>query len=548
MKVTKCVTIRTLKPETVPSSPEKWDRWVNCFSVTSPKRQALHTISEWDEADTSHVLLDIDVPNQQLYHLPMLVTPIFCIYLVAFDLRSSAAKQSLGMIHNVMKNVYTLSSYRRESGNEMPVVFLVGMHADEANDRSKFTQELKERLEKMPYNGLISKPVGDEPFWAVNGEDLSVSGTDLSREIQSCCSRHGFEVRRWIRYHHKLQEELKNVPCILYDDLKAKMAAISPNDDIAGLKFDAFLKFLHNYGFIFYHSVKEGEEADKVVLVQPQYLCRLFDVVLELKEKRERTTIHDLFSRTDASIDSGANHKQWFQRICIDLGLVVKVQSDFVFVIGLKAGTPNSPPPAEYSVPPLLMTFKGSNQFSVEPEYLLPSFFFAVFVTEFLSEDRQYEIMVMEQHYVRIKNNTTRIHLVEQDFCIEIGIQELEVDSWEPIPDEEKIEDLQSACIRINKNVVRSADIILRRLKLAETSIRYGFYHTCGKKDAPAVKTFAAYKDGKRHPVLECSNCAQRATPLQEIWFRKKDDLEKVCVVSQKGHSDSAQNRHLFAF
>ena len=66
------------------------------------------------------------------------------------------------------------------------------------------------------------------------------------------------------------------------------------------------------------------------------------------------------------------------------MGLVVAVNSDYVFLMALKGGPPSCPPRDKYSVPPLLMTFRDSNHFIVEPEYLLPPHFFAAFVTKFL--------------------------------------------------------------------------------------------------------------------------------------------------------------------
>ena len=511
---------------------------MNCFSMTAATRQALCKPSDWEQASTSHVLLDIDSPNQQLYHLPMLITPVRCIYIVAFDLRNE--KDSLSKIHSVMKNVYTLTLYRRETGvtpnpTPWPIVLLVGMHADTAKDRSHFAQRLKERLLKMPYDKLISKPGKEEPFWAVNGGHLSPSGSDaLSQEFHRSCSRLEFDVRRWIRYHHKLQEELKDAPCILYRDLKFKLATIS--SDVASLKFDEFLKFLHDYGFIFYHSVKEGEEVDKVVLVQPQYLCRLFDQVMELKKTRPLPTIADLLSSTDAYIDPSANHELWFQRICIDLGLVVQLHSgknsQFVFVMGLEDCTPNSPPLAEYSVPPLLLTFKESDHLSMKAEYLLPSFFFTVFVTEFLKALTQAmkppQVPEMEQHYVQIKIGTARIHLVEQDFCIEVGLQQLEVNRTRSVSTQKMTNDLNELCLKIQRVVDSAAKIILGRLKLDESSIRYGFYHSCEPEDPTPLSFGAVAHDNEQGFYLDCRRCAQPTTAVQEIWF--DDSVEKVCV------------------
>ena len=551
--VTKCVTIRDFAPEDSSGPPEKW---VNCFSVTSPTRQALCKPSDWELADTSHVLLYIDVPNQQPYHLPMLITPVLCVYLITFDLRYQ--EESLSKIHSVMKNVYTISSFTTADGEEelCPKVLLVGMHADivEAEDRGLFTQKLNRRLEKMPYNRLVERG-GDEPFWAVDGGDLCLSGTDpLSKQIQSYGSRCQAEVHQWIKHHHELQEKLKDAPCIPYDVLKEEVANVS--SDPKSLKFDEFLQFLHNYGFIVYRSVEKEEvadkdkkgESDKVVLLRPQYLCDLFAKVQELSQKRDRTTIADLLSSTAACTESSAKHKKWFQRICIDLGLVFEVakpvRSDYVFLMSLKPG-PNSPPHDLYSVPPLLVTFKDSGE-AIEGECLLPSHFFAAFVTEFircpaltqgsrLQKPKQPKVESMEQHYMQVSIGSTYVHVVEREFCIEIGLQQLEVRGWSTSRDR-MVQSLQSFCKRIRKAVTDAAGNIMQRQKLTQSSLCYGFYHLHETEDGP-LDSFGEYmpRTDEEEPILQCSCCVpgvQPTTPLQEIWFEEKFASNEVCVTA----------------
>ena len=550
--VTKCVTIHTFEPESQPSSPKKW---VNCFSLASSTQEALNTKSDLESANLSHILLHIDIPNQHLYPLPMLITPVHCIYLVTFDLRYQ--KESLSKVHSVMKNVYTLTSYCSEAGGrkQLPEVLLVGMHAGEvvAENRSRFTQKLNEMLKKMPYNRLVEKPGGDEPFWAVDGGNLSLSGTDpLLEHIKICGCSHQVEVHRWIMHHSKLEEKLQNVPCISYNDLKSKLACISSDDHI----LKNCLQFLHNYGFIFDHSIKveeeaeegkegqvankgkEGQEREKVVLLQPQCLCDLFAKVPEFSKGKKLFTIADLFTRPAAYTKVGVTNKQWFQRICIDMGLVVALRSDYVFLMALEGGPPGSPPHDEYSVPPLLVTFKDSNHFIAEPEYLLPSYFFAAFATNFLGElapkqpnENQPEVKVMEQHYMQVKKGTTVIHVVEQDSCLEIGLQQLDV--CKKLTDEKKIINLHTFCRKIKSAVVESAKSTLRRMKLAPSSIRYGLYHSRETEDGP-LDSFAAYiPDDQEGPYLECSCCddgVQPTTPLQDIWFLEDFALAKVCA------------------
>ena len=555
--VTKCITIHTFAPESPAPSLEKW---VNCVKVDSTTQQSLNTTTELQSAELSHILLHINVPNQQPYHLPMLITPVLCVYLVTFDLRYQ--KESLSKIHSVMKNVYALHSYRSQAGekNHLPKLLLVGMHADKVKDedRSSFTQKLNERLEKMPYHRLVEKPGSDEPFWTVEGGNLSLSGSDaLSKHIKMYGCSQQLEVHQWIVRHSELldQEKLHHAPCICYNKLKKEVGHLL--SDAGGLKFDDWLQFLHNYGFIIYHSVKVEEEAeegredhdtDKVVLLQPQCLCNLFAKVQEFCVGKDFFTVTDLFARPDAYRTVGANNKEWFQHICIDMGLVVAVNSDYVFLMALKGGPPSCPPCDEYSVPPLLMTFRDSNRFIVEPEYLLPSHFFAAFVTKFLRaltppKGTPLDVTVMEQHYMQVKKGTTVIHIVEHDFCIEIGLQQLDVGK---MADEKKVKNLHAFCRDVQRAVDTTTESITERLKLATSNIRYGLYHSREAEEGP-VDSFATYvPDEQEGPYLECFCCdggVQPTTPLQRIWFLEDFPLGevRVCCVARSACSEWSQ-------
>ena len=82
--VTKVVTLRDFEQNDPLPHPEKW---VKCFRVADCLQElSTYVMQEWEFPYTDHVLLHIDVPNQQLYHLPLLVTPVHCVYLVMFDL------------------------------------------------------------------------------------------------------------------------------------------------------------------------------------------------------------------------------------------------------------------------------------------------------------------------------------------------------------------------------------------------------------------------------------------------------------------------------
>ena len=266
VKLTKCVTIRSECENLSEHQPLSPRIWLNCFDVTSQTRQALKNTSDWESADTSHVLLDIVLSDQQLSLLPLLITPVHCIYLIMFDLRTH--QESLSRIHKAMKNVFAFTSYQAKAGAQKespPRVLLVGMYADDEHaNRKSFAEKLRKLLQKMPYNRLVCKPSKpDESFWAVSGGDLSLSGTDpLSCAIQSSYSSHEGEVRQWIKCHKELQEKLMGVPCILYSHLKEHVAGKESGVEMS--RFDDFLQFLHGYNFIFYHSNEEGQDTDKV--------------------------------------------------------------------------------------------------------------------------------------------------------------------------------------------------------------------------------------------------------------------------------------------
>ena len=544
MWITKCVTIQNFESETPTQPPGKW---VNCFNVTST-RQALYKPSDWQSTDVSHVLLNIDVP--QLYYLPLLIVPVHCVYLILFDLRYQV--KSLTRIHNVMKNVYTLSLYAAKvESRDPPKVFLVGMHADlaKSEERSLFSQKLHAMLKKKRYEKLIVCD-GGEPLWAIDGGNLHLSGADrLSQQMR--CYKRGCqaEVHQWILCHHKLQEKFKD-PCILYRILEESVAAMSSRES---LNFDPFLQFLHKYGFIFYHS-----DYPKVVLLKPQYLCSLFAKVLDLSKESPRITIGDLLPSFAACIENCTEYKQWFQSICSDMGLVFEVTStgstDFIFLMGLEAG-PSSPHHDLYSVPPLLVTFKDSGGQVVEEECLLPSHFFAAFVTEFLKtltqsycEQRKPkqrvrlpEVHRMEQHYIDIVTASNHVHVVEQECCVEIGFQCVEV-SKQRGDEKAKLEKLHSFCERVQRVVTASAENTLQRLKLTEYSLCYGFYHSQETENGTSDNAFAEYTYNPDNEELSllCSCCVpgeHTPTPLQEIWFQSQEEFafEKVCDCCTKG-------------
>ena len=86
------------------------------------------------------MLLRIDIPNQQVYPLPLLVTPVKCVYLITFDLPEGTeeGKKPLKSIRDTLKDVYAYSKCLCEEsgvGGELggmnPEVFLVGLQREE---------------------------------------------------------------------------------------------------------------------------------------------------------------------------------------------------------------------------------------------------------------------------------------------------------------------------------------------------------------------------------------------------------------------------------
>lgn len=139
--------------------PKPSDKWMQYLQVAEAKK------SDWNSKlpDNGHVLLHIDIPNQQVYPLSLLIMPVKCIYLITFYLpegkKEEAKAKALKPLHDTLKDVYTYSSSlceKPEHDAEWPVVFLVGLQREQ-KDWNSFAQWLKQMLETRSYERLILK-------------------------------------------------------------------------------------------------------------------------------------------------------------------------------------------------------------------------------------------------------------------------------------------------------------------------------------------------------------------------------------------------------
>ena len=145
-------------------------------------------------------MLRIDINNQQVYPLPLLVTPVKCVYLITFDLPEGTeeGKKALKSIRDTLKDVYAYSKCLCEEsgvGGELggmnPEVFLVGLQREEEKDWSSFSQQLSRMLETRPYRRLIVVPPnGEDLYWINCGTELSIHENHilLSKINHNCCS------------------------------------------------------------------------------------------------------------------------------------------------------------------------------------------------------------------------------------------------------------------------------------------------------------------------------------------------------------------------
>ena len=485
---------------------------MKCFKVTDSLHE-LSTLSDWEITSLSHVLLHTDVPNQQLYHLPLLITPVHCVYLVTFDLREEKA---LEKINKAIKHISAYVSYSVPSSfnNLMPSkVYLVGTHREgiTLEQKSEFTRNLQDFLKKRNC-GLIEKP-GDEGFWAVEGDCIDIQKDIDFREIIS----------------HSCQPKVPTCQCIKYgEDLRDKFpgeAAVQLSC-VSNAEAERFLAFLHDYGFIVYRKYNDLAADDTFVVLQPQYLCELFAKAQELRKKQDsEVTVERLFSKYT---DLKRSMQKWFEVFCVRTGLVIeqpmgKSGKNLIFALSRQLESENSD---IYSIDRLLVTFKPHGN-----ESCLPKWFFPAFASEFLKAlyacSDLYCDATIEQTRITVDlTSACTIHVLEQESCIEIGFQ-LDAVNWgsNQKTRQMKFKKLQTRCQEVRKVVEDSATRVVKYLNLYGGGIQLGFYHPCDD-----AKVFGAHVlDKDEETYLQCGSCGKlECTPMQDIWFKNVMDCEEV--------------------
>ena len=510
LAVTKVVTLRDFGQNDPSPPPEKW---VKCYRVDDSFQElSTNSMKDWEFPDDSRVLLHIDVQNQQLYHLPLLITPVHCVYLVTFDLRDE--EKALKRIHEAMKLIFPFVSYSSKSLLENyspPKVLLVGTH--KTNDQKiQFVQKLRESLKK--YRDWIVKP-DDEEFWAVDDDCIDIRNRDIFNEVRL----------------HSWQPQVPTCQCIEYgSELLQKFlekTVVLPNVSSAEVK--KFLAFLHDYGFIVYHPYQELD--DDTPVIQPQYLCKLFATAQELRKKwGGEVTIEGLFS-SDAKLEHSM--KKWFEMFCIRMGLVIEQPMgdgrNLVFVLSRQLRSETSSLASHInSVDPLLVTYVPPKTKDID--CYIPPRFFPAFASAFLKVLNDYEeckdkftVSIEPAHIVVDWDVGCCIHVLEQESCVEIGFQ-LEAVSWNKGNMQTKyLKKLQKRCQTIGKVVVQSAEHAVKHLNLCggNACIKYGFYHVCDNVELIGIRGL-----DEVDTALRC--CRTPCTPMQDIWFEDVVDC-KVC-------------------
>ena len=488
--------------------------------------------------DSGHVLLRIDIPNQQVYPLPLLITPVNCIYLITFDLPAEGKqeeKKALKAIRDTLKDVYTYSSCLCEKPgldpelcNMKPEVFLVGLQREEKN-RSSFAQQLKEMLETRSYERLIVRSASSDPYWTNPGAELSIHDNPalLDKILEISCPPPQL-IRQFLACHCELLQRFKDNPFVLYEEVEDKGA-----DVVSGIMEDPnlekLLEVLHCFGFIFYCSLPDLAPSERVVVLQPQYLRQLFVQVQKRSKETKWFTTADLLARAGKHI---RDKQKWFQAMCTSMGLVIersiKGKSDHVFVMGLEQEC-DLPERAHYSVDPLLVTYGPESMEQMDDDYLLPSPLFPAFITAFLKKLKEQlkKTIAMKRHYLHVSVvGSTQIHVVERDSFIEIGLQQFHVGN---LTEDQQLKKLQQSCQGICSIVSESAKCATDRLKLDSDNLQYGFL--CHPENTEPGDRFGELDPDDGTLTCSCCNAPQDPTPQQQIWFSDVDQQKVRCVL-----------------
>ena len=225
------------------------------------------------------------------------------------------------------------------------------------------------------------------------------------------------------------------------------------------------------------------------------------------------------------------------------MGLVIEKpmggRRDFVFVLSRQL----RPKPASriYSIDALLVTYKPRRK---DIDCFIPPWFFPAFASEFFKQlhDREecknnLAVEIDSAAHICVHWRVgCRIHVLEQESCIEIGFQLAAVNWSKPNMQPDFLTKLQKRCQTVQAVVAESAETTVEHLKSPRnvTDIAYGFYHTCGGTKVIGVYALDDYGESS----LYCCCCEEiPCTPMQDIWFRDvmnckvcNSELYKVCL------------------
>ena len=542
-RLTKCITIRIqdVGAQTQLKPVQNWVQYMQYVTPEQVRCLIMSKKSDWKFANNSDILLCINLPNHQVYPLPLLVTPVTSVYVVAFDLPEEEEKEKkvLKEIHNTLKELYTCSSHEDpdEGLNEelciTPKVLLVGLQK-EITERSDFAQQLSHMLKMRSYESLLIFPEGGDPYWSNPGADLSVNcNAALLSTIQRYCCQPTRFIRQALVCHCEMLQKFDGSLYVSFEDVEAKMA-----DVVSGITEDSnveqFLKVLHCVGLIFYRSLPNLKQSENIVVLQPQYLYQLFEKAQELGKQRDAMTIAELLMTSQMP----ERVWKWFQAVCISMGLVIEEwcgnRADYIYVMGLNSECYT--PSHAYCVDPLLVSYRSQQFVQRQRDCFLPSFLFPAFVSNFLKELKLYVMeqnqgtrlkdccsIVRKRHHwcVRIhvsEQPATQIHIVEQDSFIEIGLLQFDIRTFDQTREEQK-EKLQHFCQDIRTVVSKSAENAAVHLRLNKPSIHYGF-HVCHSESGKAVNCFGEFHPEDNTLVCFCDPpVRQEASVQQQIWF-----------------------------
>ena len=507
LKLTKCITFE-IQDVRVQGKLKSSDKWVQYMQLTPQWTRPLSINKiDWMSPNYGHVLLHIDIPNQQVYPLPLLITPVNCVVLVTFNLplgKDELEKEMWRRIDNTLEDVYVYSFLKDPeldpALHSQPKVFLVGLQKEEkgGGNMKKLAQSLDHKLRMRSYSGMLVPAKDGSLHWMhmYDGAQPVVR----SNAILSAIQEHNYYCwpprcyRQLLVRYSKLLQLFPNKSFVQYCEVEAKQAELCIPEN---LSLKHLLKILHYFGLICYRSIADSSltPSKNVVVLQPQCLCQLFEQVQKLsKRKWNWVSTADLFAAAATPIPRYV--QEWFKAVCIDMNLLIELPGgDDVFVMGLEWEC-NPPNCEHYSVNPLLVTYKSQDS-KCESDPISPSLLFPTFVKTFLKElkkdyvtqpnkdKKQTDLQpkVMKRNYWQLRihmgKGVADIHVVERGSSIEIGLQQFHTKTMNQA-EQEQLQELRLFCQGIHK-VVSMCTHEWDCFTLSKSSIHYHF--TCCHKD-----------------------------------------------------------------